>query len=84
MHNQILSERHHTHGDFTDNARTAQQLKAVARAGVKWSEMTDVEREAIEMILHKIARAVNGNPHFQDHYDDMVGYAQLVSNRLSV
>ena len=32
------------------------------------------------MILHKIARIGCGNPEFIDHWQDIIGYAQLIIN----
>lgn len=78
----ILKERQSTHGDFSDNARTAQQLKEVVRNSVGWETMNAVQKEATDMILHKIARATNGNASFKDHWDDIAGYATLVSDRV--
>jgi hypothetical protein len=77
---QILAERQTTHGNFTDNADISQHLKRIVRSGLVYNEMTNVQKEAIDMILHKIARAVSGNPHFTDHYADIAGYATLVVN----
>lgn len=79
---KILLERGATHGDFTDNADTAQQLKFVARSSVGWSKLTNVQREAIEAQLCKIARIVTGNPDEPDHWRDIQGYARLAENRL--
>ena len=76
----ILKERGTTHGDFTDNARVSQVLKTILHC--ENADLTPIEREAIDMICHKLARIVCGNPHFQDHWDDIAGYAKLVSDRL--
>ena len=38
--------------------------------------------EALEMICHKIARIVAGDPDFADHWRDIAGYATLVANEL--
>jgi len=81
---EILEERGTTHGNFTDNAEIAQRMKRVVRDGVMWNECTPVQKEAIDMILHKIARAVSGNPNYNDHWDDIAGYATLVSDRIDV
>lgn len=78
----ILNERGNTHGDFSDNAYIAQELKKVVRTGSIYNAMTAVQMEAIDMILHKIARAVSGNPNHKDHWDDIAGYATLVSERI--
>ncbi|MEH8108014.1 DUF6378 domain-containing protein [Gallibacterium anatis] len=76
----ILTQRRQTHGRFIDNAITAQTLKATVRNSPNWSTgaLTLTQREAIDMILHKIARLVNGDPHHEDTMIDIVGYAQLM------
>jgi len=40
------------------------------------------QREALEMIAHKIARILNGDPNYADNWIDIAGYATLVANRL--
>lgn len=78
----ILAERGKTHGDFTDNARVMQALKRIVHAEVGWDKLTDVQREALHMILHKVGRIISGNPNTHDHWDDIAGYAKLVSERI--
>jgi hypothetical protein len=77
-----LDERQHTHGDFAENARVMQAMKEVARSGVSWKHLTPVQREALEMIIHKVGRIVTGNPDVPDHWLDIEGYARLVRDRL--
>lgn len=77
----ILTERGKSHGNFDDNARISQRLKDVVRTEATYKHLTSIQREAIDMILHKISRAVAGNASFQDHWDDIAGYAKLVSER---
>ena len=77
-----LKERGKTHGNFTDNARVSQELKTIIRSAPSYHLTTDVEREALDMILHKIGRAVCGNPHHDDVWHDISGYATLVEERL--
>jgi hypothetical protein len=43
---------------------------------------SDDQWEALEMIVHKIGRIVNGNPNKVDHWVDIAGYAKLVADRL--
>lgn len=78
----ILAERGKTHGDFTDNARVMQALKRIVHAEVGWDKLTDVQREALHMILHKVGRIISGNPNTKDHWDDIAGYAKLTSERI--
>jgi hypothetical protein len=40
------------------------------------------QREALEMIAHKIARIINGDPNYADSWVDIAGYAKLVADRL--
>jgi hypothetical protein len=85
----VLAERAKTHGDFTDNALVMQALKRAARLGVNWragvseSRLSDVQKEALEMILHKIGRIATGNPDDPDHWLDIEGYARLARERIA-
>lgn len=78
----VLAERGKTHGDFSDNARVMQALKRIVHAEVGWDKLTDVQREALHMILHKVGRIISGNPNVKDHWDDIAGYAKLTSERI--
>ena len=80
----LLSERSNTHGDFTDNSQVAQAIKRVIQNGLKGTSLKDYQQEALDMIAHKIGRIVAGNSDFKDHWDDIAGYARLVSDRLSL
>lgn len=77
-----LVERQGTHGEFLDNATIAQELKLIAREGKNWKLLGYCQQEALDMILHKIARILNGNPNHKDHWHDIGGYAGLVEERL--
>jgi hypothetical protein len=75
---EILAEREKTHGRFADHARITQCLKAAMREPGKWDYMSCAQREALEMIQHKIGRILSGNPNERDHWADIAGYAELV------
>jgi uncharacterized protein DUF6378 len=77
----LLAERGKTHGKFEDHAHYAQELKRI----ISWEahKFTDEQREALAMIAHKIGRIMAGDPNFADHWDDIAGYARLVSRALS-
>ena len=79
---QILEQRLETHGSFTANAATSQALKRVLHMNENWHHLASDQREALDMICHKIARIMNGNPNFDDHWSDIAGYAMLVAKRL--
>lgn len=82
---QILAERGKTYGDFTGHARITQTLKAVIRLNSTrddgGSKLSSVHREALDMILHKIGRILNGDPNYRDSWDDIAGYARLAADR---
>lgn len=80
---EILNERQNTHGDFSDNAHYSQALKYVVVGTKNWEAMTDTQREALDMILHKISRICAGNADEPDHWLDISGYATLVAERLN-
>lgn len=80
----ILKERGSRYGSFADNSRVSQALSGVladelqrrTQRGQCFLEC--YQREAIEMIFHKIARIVSGDdPSYADNWDDIAGYAQL-------
>lgn len=75
-----LEERNTAHGEFTSNAQIAQELKAVLHS-YKKDAHTLVHIEALEMILVKVARILNGDPNHADHWHDIAGYATLAEKR---
>ena len=78
--NETLAERQKTHGEFKSHAEISQKLKMVLRE--RGGGLSDMQREGLDMILHKVARILNGNPNHKDHWDDISGYATLVSRSL--
>jgi hypothetical protein len=77
-----LAEREQTHGCFQTQAQISQELNAVMKDVGQWGKLSYDQMEAMEMIAHKIARILNGNPNFHDHWHDIAGYATLVADRL--
>jgi len=73
---ELTEERGTTHGSFSANARVSQELKAIIHC--ENSDMTNVQREAIDMICMKLSRIASGHAHFADHWEDIQGYCQLV------
>lgn len=77
-----LNDREKKYGSFADNARIAQSLNGVARSANGWYNMPDTQREAIEMIFHKIARQLNGAKDYPDNFHDIAGYAMLAEQEI--
>lgn len=79
---QTLNERAATHGFFAINSRISQQLKELLRNKDSYEKLTYVQRESLDMIMHKISRILSGDPKFIDSWRDIAGYAQLVVDDL--
>jgi hypothetical protein len=80
--NAILNERGSRYGSFYANADTAQLLKQAMQSLDGWERLQVDQCEALEMIVHKIARILNGDPNYADSWIDIAGYAKLVADRL--
>lgn len=79
-----LNERGKRYGEFAEHARIAQELKHVMRSKVGWDALSPDKKEALEMVAHKVARILNGDPNYADSWHDIAGYATLVEKKLSV
>ena len=81
---EILNERESTHGDYQDTANFAQELKTVIREALseKGKILSSVQSESLDMICSKIARVISGDHNCKDTWEDIAGYAKLVSERL--
>ena len=77
-----LVERGHTHGDFSESALYVQHVKDLMREQLNWYELPEHQREALDMIQHKIGRILHGDYMHQDNWHDIQGYAKLVEEEL--
>lgn len=87
-----LNERGARYGDFSDQARLAQQLQddmrnhtvkdAAGNDYHPWDNLTPVMKQALTVDADKTARILNGDPFYADNWHDKQGYAKLVEDRL--
>ena len=84
MVDEVLDQRAVDYGAFKDGAALMQGMKRLLADHAQKHSKTfaDDQWEALEMIVHKIGRIVNGNPDKVDHWTDIAGYAKLVADRL--
>ena len=82
MIEKILVERGGRYGAFPDHAVISQAIKNAMSRSPNWANLAPDQREALEMVAHKVGRILNGNPDYVDSWTDIVGYTQLVINRL--
>lgn len=81
---KTLDARAKDYGLFKDGAALMQSLKrSLAEHAARHNKaFADDQWEALEMIVHKMGRIVNGNPDVVDHWVDIAGYATLIADRL--
>lgn len=79
---QTLVERGTRYGAFSEHARITQNIKAAMIDSRNWQRLSDDQREALEMVAHKVGRILNGDPDYIDSWHDISGYVQLVERRL--
>lgn len=84
---EVLEERGQRYGVFMGQAQIAQSLHIVLDQGMQLSgknrfSFAPDELEAVNMIVNKLARIYNGDPHYSDSWRDIAGYATLVADRL--
>lgn len=73
-----LAERGTRYGTFTGHARITQDMKRAMVDSPKWGTLRDDQKEALEMVVHKIGRILNGDPNYIDSWTDIIGYTRLV------
>lgn len=90
-----LAQRGSRYGDFTDHANLCQGLMFRLQTFCKpdkemeegfrvpWRhDLNDVQRQALTVIMDKVARILSGDPNYDDNWHDIQGYAKLVEDRL--
>lgn len=79
----LITERGSRYGKFKDGAEIMQSLKDTMRDVDGWNNLTAIQKEALDMIQHKIGRILNGDPTYDDSWKDIAGYATLIVNELN-
>ena len=78
----VLSERGSRYGSLMSNATISQGLKEIIHSSTNWEAMPPDMREALDMIVHKISRIVEGDFNYDDSWIDISGYSTLIVERL--
>ena len=79
---ETLKQRGERYGEFRKHGAISQRIKRSIRSTEKWNALDPDMQEALDMIVHKIARILNGDPNYKDSWHDIAGYATLISERL--
>jgi len=83
---ETINNRDNLYGGFANVAELSQGLKTVLRNHVNdercIEKLNPAQVEALEMIMHKISRILNGDPNLKDNWVDIAGYSTLVVDML--
>ena len=82
MIEDVLAERGKRYGEFKDHAELSQTLKMCMYEHEGWKRLSLPQRESLEMVMHKIARIINGDPNYKDSWTDIIGYVKLIEQEL--
>ena len=77
-----LAERGKRYGEFPEHAFVTQELKRTLHDNINWGNLADDQKEALDMVMHKVGRIINGDPNYIDSWTDIIGYTRLVEKRL--
>ena len=80
--NKTLDERGERYGKFKNHAELSQKLKQAMKEKATWWDLSPSQQVSLEMIAHKIARILNGDPNYADNWHDIAGYATLIDLQL--
>ena len=64
------------YGDYVTVAQSAQSIKAVLRQGKNWNSMALTQIEALENIATQLARIIDGDAGYQEHWEGVTAHAQ--------
>jgi hypothetical protein len=83
---ETLEERGNNYGEYTDICVLSQAMSKLMgqadKRSAPVSQMDDVQRDSMKMIIVKMARIAVGDADFEDNWKDIQGYAKLVQDRL--
>ena len=82
IHNTLI-ERGRRYGKFYEHATITWQIKHAIQSHKNWERLSVSQKEALDMIAHKIGMIINGDPNYADSWHDIAGYATLVENELN-
>lgn len=77
-----LAERGSRYGEFAEHARITQNIKIAMADSPNWQKLAADQKEALEMLAHKMGRILNGDPDYHDSWHDIIGYTKLIADRL--
>jgi hypothetical protein len=80
---ETLKERGGRYGSFEVHATVTQSIKTVMSMSPNWESLSAPQKEALEMVAHKLGRILCGDPNYHDSWHDIIGYTKLVADTLN-
>ena len=82
---ELVDERGEVYGKFEDTAMVSQRFKTLLEEVLILRKKVPApdQHEALELIMTKIARIINGDADYADNWKDIAGYAILVADRIA-
>jgi hypothetical protein len=77
-----IKAREAVYGPFAVHAKAEQEMKRAMTSQQGWELLDDVQKSAAEMIVHKLARILNGSANYDDNWHDISGYATLAEQAI--
>lgn len=72
-----LKQRGARYGDFATGSALAVNLKRMLRAHANHARLHAGHQQALDIIMDKVSRIINGDPLYADNWHDIAGYATL-------
>lgn len=70
-------ENEKTNGSFSATSTMSQTLKDVMRSSPNWDQLSDSQKESLELIAQRLARVLIGDRDYREHWNDVATYAVL-------
>ena len=80
----ILDDRGSRYGNYLEQTKITNALLRVIDGSLRdrGKSLQPDQADALNMIVVKISRIINGDPDYADNWRDIAGYATLVAERL--
>ncbi len=79
---KVLVEREKHYGSYASMAKLHNKLQRAIRTHENFENLSNEIKLSLEMILHKVARCVNGDYKHKDNFIDIQGYSALALESL--
>ena len=80
---EVLKARSQRYGPYKVHAAAEQAIKRAMQSQPGWQNLNDVQQSVLDMVVHKIARILNGSADHADNWIDIAGYSKQTKENIS-